>query len=420
MNFAKWETLENMKEMVRLSEVDGKEKIKSSGLPIAYDSKHLYVDSRDGHTLVIGSTGSGKTQAITLPMLNLAWLASESIIVSDSSNELYDTTKDEFDKNGYKIIRLNLDEAIDTNRWNPFELVEKLYAENNYDTASEVLSNIGYYLLSTQDDKNSDPFWITSAISYFTGICLYLLENKKELNIDAIYDMNEIIKDSPDKFIKSLDKHSASYINLSSILLAPNDTRMSIISVFEVNFKAYVGKENLRKLLAKSDFNISKISSEKTAVFVKCGKSKVSANLLPLFIEEVYESKKDKNKLNIIIDEFYNANPVLDFTKLLSYSRGVGIRFTMMVRGFNDLKNTYGKEEAEMVRLGFSNIVYLLSQDIDTLEEMSRLCGKASKDTPLVSVEDLKTLKPFEAIVLTTRMMPFKTKLLPYYEIEKK
>jgi len=28
-------------------------------------------------------------------------------------------------------------------------------------------------------------------------------------------------------------------------------------------------------------------------------------------------------------------------------------------------------------------------------------------------------MKVFEAVILTTRMMPFKTKLLPYYEMKK-
>ena len=419
MNFAKWETLENMKELVPLSKVNGKEKIKASGLPMAYDQEYLYIDARKGHTLVIGSTGSGKTQAITLPMLNLSWLASESVVINDSSNELYETTKDDFKKNGYKIIKLNFDEAIDTNSWNPFDLVERLYAEKDFDSASEELENIGYYLLNGVEEKNADPFWINSAISYFVGISLYLLENKKELNIDSIHEIDGIIKENPDKFLKSLDKTAASYINLSCTLLAPNDTRMSIIAVFNNKFNLFIAKENLKKLLTKSDFDISKLSSEKTVVFIKSGKSKASGNLLSLFIEQVYKAKKDSNKLNMIIDEFYNANPILDFPKMLSYSRGLGIIFTIMVRGFNDLKNTYGKEGSEMIRLGFSNIVYLLSQDIGTLEEMSRLCGESSPNVPLVSIEDLKTLKPFEAIILTIRMMPFKTKMLPYFEIKK-
>ena len=134
---------------------------------------------------------------------------------------------------------------------------------------------------------------------------------------------------------------------------------------------------------------------------------------------QAYTGKNDKNRLNIIVDEFYNANPILDFPKMLSYSRGVGIIFTVMVRGFNDLKRTYGAEGAEMVKLGFSNIVYLLSQDIETLEEISKLCGETEKKQPLVTIEDLKCMRPFEAIILTIRMMPFKTKMLPYFEIKR-
>lgn len=419
MKFAEWETLENMKELVPLSKINGKEKIKFSGLPMAYDNEYLYVNGRGTHSLVIGSTGSGKTQCITLPMLNEAWLAEESVIVSDASNELYETTKDEFEKNGYKVFRLNLDEAIDTNKWNPFDFVQKLYNEKNYDKASDEIENLGYYLINGPEEQNSDPFWINSAVNYFAGICLYLLENKKELTLDSIYELDDIIKENPDKFFKSLNKGTSSYINLACVLSSPNDTRMSIISVFDNKYKAFIGKGNLKKMLSESDFDISKISEEKVAIFIKSGKSKISNNLLPLFVEQVYAAKEGKNRLNVIIDEFYNANPILDFPKMLNYSKGIGLIFTIMIRGFNDLKRIYGNEGAEMIRLGFTNIVYLLSQDVETLEEICKLCGETSKKEPLVTIEDLKCMKPFEAIILTIRMMPFKTKMLPYFEIKK-
>lgn len=418
MKFARWETLENMKELTPLLKVNGHEKIKSSGLPFAYDDGYLYVNGRANHTLVIGTTGSGKTQCVTLPMLNQAWLAGESVIVSDSSYELYETTKDDFKKNGYKIYKINLDEATETNNWNPFDLIKKLYEEKNYDKALDELDLLGYYLINGPEEQNSDPFWINSAVNYFSGICLYLLENKEKLNIDSIYEIDNIIKENPEKFLKSLNKKTTSYINLSCVLLAPTDTKMSIITVFDNKYKLFIAKENLKNMLSKSDFDITKLSEEKTVVFIKAGKSKISANLLPLFIEQVYADKSDKNRLNIIVDEFYSANPILDFPKMLSYSREVGILFTVMVRGFNDLKKTYGVEGAEMVKLGFSNIVYLLSQDIATLEEISKLCGETDKKQPLVTIEDLKCMRPFEAIILTIRMMPFKTKMLPYFEFK--
>ena len=40
------------------------------------------------------------------------------------------------------------------------------------------------------------------------------------------------------------------------------------------------------------------------------------------------------------------------------------------------------------------------------------------KETPLITITELKTLNTFEAIVLHTRMLPFRTKLLPDYQID--
>ena len=61
MNFAKWETKENMKKYIPLIGVNWNTEVKSSGLPMAYDDNYLYISDRLNHSLVIGSTGSGKT-----------------------------------------------------------------------------------------------------------------------------------------------------------------------------------------------------------------------------------------------------------------------------------------------------------------------------------------------------------------------
>ena len=88
MNFAKWETKENMKKYIPLIGVNGKSKIESSGLPMAYDDEYLYITKRLNHSLIIGSTGSGKTQTVTLPLLELANKAGESVVVHDTKSEL--------------------------------------------------------------------------------------------------------------------------------------------------------------------------------------------------------------------------------------------------------------------------------------------------------------------------------------------
>ena len=71
--------------------------------------------------------------------------------------------------------------------------------------------------------------------------------------------------------------------------------------------------------------------------------------------------------------------------------------------------------------MAFGNIIYLLANDSETLEEISKLCGNQLTDKgfePLVTVEDLKLLKTFESVILIPRLNPVKTKILPDYEIK--
>ncbi|MBQ7136996.1 MAG: type IV secretory system conjugative DNA transfer family protein [Bacilli bacterium] len=425
MNFARWETKENMEKLVPLIPVNKESQIEKSGLPIFYDEKKLYITNRLNHTLVVGTTGSGKTQVVTLPILELSKRSGESVIIHDTKNEIYEYTSEKFKNQGYNIIRINLDDARDCNKWNPLELPYRLYTDGNKDKAQELIEEIGFYLLNELSEKNQDPFWINSAINYFTGLCLYQFESHKSSNLKTIIELDAYIRENRKDFIKNIDKNSNVYLNLRGVLEAPTETCGSILSVFSQKIKRYISRENLMNVLSTTDFDLAAIGKEKTIIYIVSGNSNNSDRLLPLFVSQVYYAKdeysKNEGKINVIIDDFYELYPIKNFAKVLGYSRGININFVLMIRGFNDLKNIYGKEETEIIKICFANIVYLLSQDMDTLEEISNLCGKTCDDgivKPLISVEELKTLRPFEAVILMIRMMPFKTKLLPYFQMK--
>ena len=87
MNNSSWATKEEFQK--QLEKVNLKTSIEKSGIPIMYDDEYLYVDTKGGHNLIIGSTGSGKTQSIILPMLKLAMMTKESILVTDGDGTIY-------------------------------------------------------------------------------------------------------------------------------------------------------------------------------------------------------------------------------------------------------------------------------------------------------------------------------------------
>ena len=421
MFYSHWENKSNIKNY--LQKVDYKKDIERSGLPLIYEGNSVYTTKGDGHSLIIGATGSGKTQTTILPLIKLSLIAGESVVVNDPKGELYKTTAKEFKNRGYNVIMLDFDNAIYGNYFNPLNLAYRLYKDNNKDKCMNVIEGIGYYLFSNIKDK-ADPFWENSAIDYFTGLCLYLFEkNDKESNLNDVFTLANKLNDDKEcnNFLKEIGKDNAIYYNVSGTLTAPNDTKGGIISTFNQRIKKYVSKENLSSMMSKTDFDISSIANEKTAIFIVSGYYDYSNSLIPLFINQVFEIVNiygnHNKKMNIILDEFDNLVPIKNFAEIINYSRSVRINFTCVIQSFVNLVNIYGKDNIEILKLCFPNIIYLYANDLFTLEEISKLCGNVSEKKPLVSPEELKMMKQFEAIFLIPRIMPFKERLTPDYKI---
>ena len=403
--------------------MDYKKNVKGSGIPLIYAENTVFTTKDNSHSLIVGSMGSGKTQTMILPLIKLSMLAGESVVVNDPKGDIYKMTAKEFKKREYNTIVLDFDNSIYGNHYNPFDLAYKLYKDNKKDKAMDIIEEIGYYIF-TDNKSAADPFWTISTINYFTGLCLYLFKTSNEcINLKDVFKFaNKFIDDKEsEKLLKEVSDDDSIYCNICGTLAAPKETRGSIVATFNQKLKKYVSKENLSKMMSKTDFDISSIANDKTVIYIVSGYSDYSNTLIPLFINQVFETVniygKHEKKINIILDEFDNLLPIKNFSEIISYSRGININFTCVIKSFINLVNTYGKENSEIIKLCFSNIVYLYANDLVTLEEISKLCGNESDKKPLISPEELKMLEPFEAVFLIPRVMPFKNKLLPDYKI---
>ena len=427
MSYARWAT--NDEVVKKLEGVNLETGVKKSGIPLAYDDKYLYINNHEAHSLIIGSTCSGKTQSTILPMLKLAMMANESIVLTDPKGELYDKCAGALKEKGYEVLALNFGDAKYGNGWNPLKLPYELYNNDEKDKAVEMIEDLAYYLFFDGANTNTDPFWFNSTVDYFTGLVLYLFENANidEIHLQSICELSNKLNDKNNSilFINKLDKKSQTYINLAGTLNAPSDTKGSIIAVFNQKMKKYISRENLSNMLSYTDFDITEISNKPTVLFIISGISNYCNNLIPLLVDQIIKGVdyfgKQTSYTNILLDEFDAMVPIRNFSSLITYCRSIKIKLAVTIRSYIHLSNMYSKEEAEILKMCFGNLVYLLSDDIYTLEEISKYCGNTLVDNKLerlVTVEDLKTIKTFEAIVIIPRMMPFKTKLLPDYQID--
>ena len=101
--YSRWCTDKEMKKT--LSVVNPRDKkLEHGGIVVINNGKKVWVDDGEGHNLVMGATGSGKTQIVVFPMIKILAKAGESMILTDPKGELYEETSEMLRSYGYNVI----------------------------------------------------------------------------------------------------------------------------------------------------------------------------------------------------------------------------------------------------------------------------------------------------------------------------
>ena len=413
-----------------------------AGIVVINDGKKMWVDDGEAHNLIIGATGSGKTQNVVFPMIKVLAKAGESMVLTDPKGELFENTGEMLRKKGYNIIVLNFRDPQKGNAWNPMTLPYDLYQEGNMDKAVELLDDLALNIL--YDEKNTgDPFWEKSGADYFSGLALGLFEDatKEQVNLNSMNLMSNLGEErfgGPNnnymkEYFNMKDPARPAYVNASGTVYAPEETKGGVLSTFKQKVKLFSSRDNLSEMLSYSDFDMKDIGRQKTAVFMIVQDEKKTLHpLATIFIKQCYETLIDVAqesgghlpfRTNFILDEFANMPPLKDVTTMVTAARSRHIRFTFIVQNFAQLTKVYGKEDAETIK-GNCNILYLISSELQALEELSKMCGEVkskekekTSSTPLVTVSDLQRMPQNQVIWLRLRMMPFKTKMTPDWKM---
>ena len=443
--YSKWaneKDIKNEENVVKVNPLS--ETLDAAGIPLINNGKEIWVDNGEYHNLVIGSTGSGKTQTIVKPMVNLLAKKGESMIITDPKGEIYKYSASYLKERGYRIIVLNFREPQRGNSWNPLTLPYKYYTGGNQDKAIELLNDVALNILYDPSNKSESDFWEKSAADYFSGLALGLFEDAKEreVNLNSINYMSAVGEEryATSNYIKEYfglkGEKSTPYIFATSTINAPNDTKGGLLATFRQKIRNFSTGEALSEMLSYSDFNMRDIGNGKTAVFMIIhDEKKTYHSLMTIFIKQCYETlidvaQENGGKLpyrtNFILDEFANMPPLKDVDAMVSAARSRDIRFTFIIQNFAQLNDVYGDNVAEIIKGNCGNLVYLISTEMKALEEISKMCGEVKvtddKDKnatrPLITVTDLQKMKLFEAIIKRLRTDPFRTKLEPDFKME--
>lgn len=346
----------------------------------------------EGHILVMGPSGTGKTSALLIPTLR-SWQGTALVvdISGDISSHVDVPNKIVFDPTSGDCIPYDVFYAVDTA---PDETEKQ-----------ERLEQLAYLLMP---DKNNDSeagtfFTINgrkmlsaALICYyalgwnFVGICEHFLSNDwRSLLNDIAKQENKIANMYISSFVGTSEKNTA------GCKQAADDA----IKLFAMNTKI---KNSLRKV-PNYEKAISPATLERNSIYIYIPdeKLKIYGDLLRIITAqsmEYFSSRPKGNQRMILfcLDEFSSFGK-LQITEALRKLRKRHIRIMVLTQSLADLDMIYGKDERKAMLGNFKFTILLGCKDAETQEYFSKMIG--DKNTLLVAEPSKKSnpiIKPAE------------------------
>ncbi len=409
-----------------------------SGLPIDWIGDGRYATTvPEQHALIIGDTGCGKTRRLIIPSIKLISKTGESMVISDPKGELYLKTAGKLKEKGYEIRVLNLREPRNGDRWNPFEIIEKMYRSEDEDEKDKALIMLDEILdmMGSSIESDDDMYWSNVAKQFIKAICLTLLDygDEGELSFSNIAVLEGQISSAIQRRIEAegrmRDEEVRSFMDFFNMLdrtslikqnfqgavnVTAGRTFSSVASNAHTMATVFVRQRAVQFLLSSTDFDIRSIGEKSTALFIILpDEMQTLYPLATMFINQIYSILCDlayRNggmlpvKVNFILDEFANFAKLDNIAPMLTASRSRGIRFFLVCQDVDQLESIYKSNGAAILRSNCQSWIYMGCRNTEFLRMLEALCGTytetyTGKTMPLVSITDLQLLDTGESFV---------------------
>lgn len=341
--------------------------------------------------------------------------------------------------------------------------VIKIAKQKIYDEMYEDLNDLISVLCPIE--SKDDPVWEKGARSIIMAVCLAMLEDSEKPELEmtrekfCFYNINKAIGNSENdyeelrNYFKGRSRLSKA-VSLSKQVLSAADSTLASYMSIAFDKMSMFNDEGLCSLTSDTDIDPAQFASTPTALFLKIPDEKDTRHALAaVFILCIYKAlikvasfREDLSlprNVYFILDEFGNMPKIDKFDKMITVGRSRKIWFNMVVQSYAQLNNVYGDTVANIVKSNCGMKMFIGSNDIETCEEFSKLCGNMTVSTssisssmgdksgninvssqlqtrPLIYPSELQKLNnktdTGNAIIVTFGNYPLKTKFTPSYK----
>lgn len=423
-------------------EFDDLKKTNFDGIPIKaeYVKNKLNITfSKPTHTLIIGTTGSGKTTTFINPIAQILAHTKNrpSMLLSDPKGELYSLHSKELKALGYDVKVIDLRNPYCSVRWNPLEKPYEMYQEmlhledkviQDEEKGCHIFENIEYYnheeLLSVLQVKKqemydeiyedlhdivsvlcpvinkSEPIWESGAKNFILAIVLAMLEDsenaelgmtKEKFNFYNIMKIATNTQNDCEDLMRYFAKRSpiSKSVSLSKQVLDASDkTRGSYLSTIFDKLAMFSDK-SICALTSSNEIDFGEIALKPTALFLQIPDEKETRHTLAsMIILQAYKSLVAKantypdlslpRSVYFLLDEFGNLPRVHKLEQMITVGRSRKIWFALVVQSYAQLSKVYDEKSADIIKSNCNIQVFIGTTDLKTIEEFSKKCGNFS------------------------------------------
>jgi type IV secretion system protein VirD4 len=421
------------------------------------------VDDADVHCMMVGAAGCGKTAYWLYPNLEYACASGMSWLCTDTKGDLYRNyggiAKDCY---GYNVAVIDLRNPTRSDGNNLLHLVNKymdLSKETSGDVAyrakaekyAKIISKTLIYGDGDASAYGQNAFFYDAAEGLMTSVILLIAEfaEPRERHIVSVFKLiQELMAPSgvkgKNQFQLLMDRlpadHKARWF--SGAALSTGDQAMaSVMSTAMSRLNAFLDSEMEQVLCFDTAIDAEKFCNEKSAVFIVLPEENPNAYfMVSLLIQQLYREilsvadengGKLPNRAMFYCDEFGTLPAIQSAEMMYSASRSRRLSIVSIIQSYQQLEKNYGREGAAIIQDncqltiagGFapsSETADIISKALGTRTVMTGSVSRSKNDPsqslqmterPLMTADELKSMKKGSFIVMKTGAHPFVSQL---------
>lgn len=348
-----------------------------------------YIGS-DYHTLIVGSTGCGKTRRTLMESFWLQIKSGLSLVISDVKGEIYYYTHLYAESQGYKTLAFDLRNPRKSVHYNFLQPILDAFAEGDEAKGIDYTWDLVSVLVG---ESKGEPLWYNGETATIASAILAVVKEapddcKNMANV--YYFISNMCK--PDEYgempitsyLNNLpDTHPAKTV-FAMAEIAAEKTRASFFTSALGTLRLFTNP-NLAEMTSKSDFKLEDLGNEKTVLYMMIPDDKktmyplVSILITQMYSIQVEQANKYGGRLPINVD--YNLDEIGNFPvipslpQILAAGRSRGVRANLIIQDFQQLESKY-EDDFENIKSNCRVHVYLMAVSDKTKEEMSKSIGE--------------------------------------------